>query len=136
MKRLKKHFLTMALGIVLLFGVYNCVPPQVQTDNNDISSRKKEEQEATLNRCKFYLSNGRQYMIQQSWENAIRNFKQVIEKGHAEEFADPLFKDLAQSYMKIGKPDSAAYYIEQGLSYKGTDKHMLQLAGYYNERRG
>lgn len=124
----------MALGIVLLFGVYNCASPQAQTDNNDISSRKKADQEETLNRCKFYLSNGRQYMIQQSWENAIRNFKQVIEKGLAEEFADPLFKDLAQSYMKLGMPDSAAYYIEQGLSYKGTDKHMLQLAGYYNER--
>ncbi len=124
----------MALGIVLLFGVYNCASPQAQTDNNDISSRKKADQEETLNRCKFYLSNGRQYMIQQSWKNAIRNFKQVIEKGLAEEFADPLFKDLAQSYMKLGMPDSAAYYIEQGLSYKGTDKHMLQLAGYYNER--
>ncbi|MFO7842029.1 MAG: hypothetical protein R6V48_07765 [Fidelibacterota bacterium] len=134
MKKIKKHFLTMTLGIVLLFGVYNCASPQAQTDNNDISSRKKADQEETLNRCKFYLSNGRQYMIQQSWENAIRNFKQVIEKGLAEEFADPLFKDLAQSYMKLGMPDSAAYYIEQGLSYKGTDKHMLQLAGYYNER--
>ncbi|MDZ7821901.1 MAG: hypothetical protein U5N26_08855 [Candidatus Marinimicrobia bacterium] len=90
-----KYLRTLLLGLFLVLGVYNCVPPPAQSEDNDISERKKQEAEATLNRCKFYLSNGRQYMIQQSWEDAVRNFKQVIEKGYAENFVDPLFKDLA-----------------------------------------
>ena len=136
MVKIKKYLFMPLIGIFLLLGVYNCTPPQTQPGNNDIAAAKDAENDQMLNRCKFYLSNGRQYMIQQSWDNAIKNFKQVIEKGYAEEFADPLFKDLAQSYMKTGKPDSAAYYIEEGLSYKATDKHLLQLAGYYHERAG
>ncbi len=131
-----KKLLTLLLGLFLVLGVYNCASLPAQNGDSDQSTQKKQEEEAVLNRCKFYLSNGRQYMIQQSWENAVRNFKQIIEKGYAEEFADPLFKDLARSYMKLGMPDSAAYYIDEGLSYKGTDKHLLQLAGYYKERAG
>lgn len=132
--KLTKH-LTSLLALVLLLSLYNCVSTQkvANESSSSISAAKSEE---VLNRCKFKLSNGRQYMIQQSWTNAISNFKDIIEMGCAEEFVDPLFKDMAQCYMKLNQPDSAAYYIDMGLSYNATDRHLLQLSAYYKERAG
>jgi tetratricopeptide (TPR) repeat protein len=133
MTKVKKTILTLMLGVVLVLGVYNCVPPQT-TDTNGSADARQERREAAMNRARFNLSNGRQYMIQQAWSDAIRNYKEIINLGLASEFVDPLFKDLAQCYMRLGMPDSSAYYIDQGLSYTATNKHLLQLAGYYKER--
>lgn len=135
MKKILIKLSTSLLALVLLLSLYNCVPTQEMTNqsSSSISAAKSEE---VLNRCKFKLSNGREYMKQQYWENAISNFKDIIEMGCAEEFADPLFKDLAQCYIKLNQPDSAAYYIDEGLSYNATDKYMLQLSAYYKERAG
>jgi len=124
------------LLVVLLFGVYNCVPPQTQSNTDEINAAKQQRKEEVLNKCKFRLSNGRQYMIQQSWEEALKNYRYIINAGCAEDFVDPLFKDMAQCYMKLDKPDSAAYFIDQGLSYDATNQHLLQLSAYYKERAG
>jgi tetratricopeptide (TPR) repeat protein len=132
MTRIKKTILQVILGLTLILGVYNCVPPQ--TESNGSAGALQERREETINRARFYLSNGRQYMIQQAWTDAIRNYKEIIKLGVAREFVDPLFKDLAQCYMRLGMADSAAYYIDQGLGFTATDKHLLQLAGYYKER--
>jgi len=43
---------------------------------------------------------------------------------------------MATCYMKLGKPDSAAFYIDEGLSYDATNQHLLQLSAYYKERAG
>jgi tetratricopeptide (TPR) repeat protein len=136
MTRTKKWLSLSLFLLVLIFGVYNCVPPQSQANTDEINAMKEQKKEETLNKCKFRLSNGRQYMIQQAWEDALRNYRQIIEAGCAEDFIDPLFKDMAQCYSKIGKPDSAAYYIDEGLSYDATNKHLLQLSSYYKERAG
>lgn len=132
----KKWLLMLMLGLVLVFGVYNCIPPQTQANTDEIKAMKLAKQEENLNKSKFKLSNGRQYMIQQLWTDAIYNFKGIIELGFAEKFVDPLFKDLAHCYMKLGMPDSAAYFIDQGLSYDATDKHLLQLSAYYKDQAG
>ena len=124
------------LLVVLIFGVYNCVPPQAQANTDEINAAKEQQKEEVLNRCKFRLSNGRQYMIQQSWRDALRNYQQIIDAGCAEDFIDPLFKDMAQCYMKLGMPDSAAYFIDEGLSFDATNQHLLQLSAYYKERAG
>ncbi len=124
------------LLVVLLFGVYNCVPPQAQSNTDEINAAKQQRKEEVLNKCKFRLSNGRQYMIQQSWTEALKNYRFIINAGCAEDFVDPLFKDMAQCYMKLNKPDSAAYFIDQGLSYDATNRHLLQLSAYYKERAG
>lgn len=136
MTRSKKWLLLSVLVVVLIFGVYNCTPPQAQADTDAINAEKQQKREDVLNRCKFRLSNGRQYMIQQSWEDALKNYRQIIDAGCAEDFVDPLFKDMAQCYMKLNKPDSAAYSIDQGLSYDATNQHLLQLSAYYKERAG
>ncbi|MCF7832583.1 MAG: hypothetical protein K9N05_03265 [Candidatus Marinimicrobia bacterium] len=136
MSRIKKWLLLSILVVVLIFGVYNCVPPQAQTNTDEVNALKEQKKEEVLNKCKFRLSNGRQYMIQQSWADALRNYHQIIEAGCAEDFIDPLFKDMAQCYMKLGKPDSAAYFIDEGLSYDVTNQHLLQLSSYYKERAG
>lgn len=135
MKKSMKKILSSLLGLVLLLSLYNCVPTQ-EVSKNMSSSANGAISEEVINRCKFKLSNGRQYMIQQSWTDALSNFKDIIEMGCAEEFADPLFKDMAQCYMKRDQPDSAAYYIDMGLSYNATDKYLLQLSAYYKERAG
>jgi len=136
MTRSKKWLLLSFLLVVLIFGVYNCVPPQAQANTDEINAAKEQQREDVLNRCKFRLSNGRQYMIQQSWRDALRNYQQIIDAGCAEDFIDPLFKDMAQCYMKLGMPDSAAYFIDEGLSYDATNQHLLQLSAYYKERAG
>lgn len=117
-------------------GVYNCVPPQTQANTDEINAMKEEKREAIVNKCKFRLSNGQQYKIQQAWEDALKNYKEVISMGCAEDFIDPLFKDIALCYNKLGKPDSAAFYIDEGLSYDATNQHLLQLSAYYKERAG
>ncbi len=130
---------TVRLGLFMLLlaaGFYQCVPPQTQTQTNEITAQKQVLKEEILNKCKFRLSNGNQYMLQQAWTDAIRNYKEIISLGCAENFVDPLFKDLAQCYMKLGMPDSAAYFIDRGLTYDGTNKYLLQLSGYYKERAG
>jgi tetratricopeptide (TPR) repeat protein len=136
MAKMKKALLTVLLFVVLITGVYNCVPPQAQANNDEVNAIKEQKREEVLNKCKFRLSNGRQYMIQQSWEDALRNYKEIIAAGCAEDFIDPLFKDMAQCYNKLGKPDSAAYYIDEGLSFDATNQHLLQLSAYYKERAG
>ena len=136
MTRTKKWLLMSFLLVVLLFGVYNCVPPQAQSNTDEINAAKQQRKEEVLNKCKFRLSNGRQYMIQQSWTEALKNYRFIINAGCAEDFVDPLFKDMAQCYMKLNKPDSAAYFIDQGLSYDATNRHLLQLSAYYKERAG
>lgn len=135
MTRSKKWLLSFLL-VVLIFGVYNCVPPQAQADTDEINAAKEQQREEVLNKCKFRLSNGRQYMIQQSWRDALNNYQQIIDAGCAEDFIDPLFKDMAQCYMKLNMPDSAAYFIDEGLSYDATNQHLLQLSAYYKERAG
>jgi tetratricopeptide (TPR) repeat protein len=133
MKSRMKKFIIAFLGVLLVLSLYNCVPTQELSDDQSNSRATSEE---VLNRCKFKLSNGRQYMIQQSWTDALRNFKDILDMGCAEEFVDPLFKDMARCYMKLNQPDSAAHYIDMGLSYDATDKHLLQLSAYYKERSG
>jgi tetratricopeptide (TPR) repeat protein len=75
-------------------------------------------------------------MIQQSWREALKNYQMIIDAGCAEDFVDPLFKDMATCYNKLNMPDSAAYYIDEGLSYDATNQHLLQLSAYYKERAG
>ena len=134
MTRSKKWLLLSFLLVVLIFGVYNCVPPQAQANTDEINAAKEQQKEEVLNKCKFRLSNGRQYMIQQLWRDALKNYQQIIDAGCAEDFIDPLFKDMAQCYMKLNMPDSAAYFIDEGLSYDATNQHLLQLSAYYKER--
>ncbi|RKY54438.1 MAG: hypothetical protein DRP93_05095 [Candidatus Neomarinimicrobiota bacterium] len=136
MTRIRKWQLLSILLVFLIFGVYNCVPPQAQANSDEINAMKEQKKEEILNKCKFRLSNGRQYMIQQAWADALRNYHEIISAGCAENFIDPLYKDMAQCYMKLGKPDSAAYFIDQGLSYDATNQHLLQLSSYYKERAG
>ncbi|MEA2078201.1 MAG: tetratricopeptide repeat protein [Candidatus Marinimicrobia bacterium] len=136
MTRTKKWLLLSILIVVLIFGVYSCVPSQALVNTDEINVAKEQKKEEVLNKCKFRLSNGRQYMIQQSWADALRNYQQIIDAGCAENFIDPLFKDMAQCYMKLGKPDSSAFFIDQGLSYDATNQHLLQLSAYYKERAG
>ncbi|MEA3392935.1 MAG: hypothetical protein U9Q91_08145 [Candidatus Marinimicrobia bacterium] len=136
MMRTRKWLLLPILVVFLVLGVYNCVPPQSQANTDEINAMKEQKKEEVLNKCKFRLSNGRQYMIQQAWTDALRNYHQIISAGCAENFIDPLFKDMASCYMKIGKPDSAAYFIDEGLSYDATNQHLLQLSSYYKERAG
>ncbi len=78
------------------------------------------------------MSNADQYKIQENWPAAIRNYKEVIDLGCVEDFADPLFKDLAHCYYRNDQPDSASWAIEEGLIYKPTDIHMMKLMAYYN----
>lgn len=131
-----KKVLTILLGAVLVFSLFNCVPPQTQADSNELRTAKAEAKQENLQQCKFRLSNGRQYMIQQLWGDALSNFKQVIDKGCAEDFIDPLFKDMAKCYMKMNMADSAAMYIDKGLEYDATNQYLLQLSAYYRERAG
>lgn len=134
MKKNRKAILISLLFTLLITGVYNCVPPQAQVNTNETNAAKEQKREEIVNKCKFRLSNGQQYKIQQSWEDALKNYKAVIEMGCAEDFIDPLFKDIALCYNKLGKPDSAAFYIDQGLSYDATNQYLLQLSAYYKER--
>ncbi len=136
MSRRSKWLLLPILVLFLVFGVYNCVPPQAQTNTDEINAMKEQKKEEVLNKCKFRLSNGNQYMLQQAWTDALRNYHEIIDAGCAENFVDPLFKDMATCYMKLGKPDSAAYFIDEGLSYDATNQHLLQLSSYYKERAG
>jgi tetratricopeptide (TPR) repeat protein len=136
MTRSKKWLLFTILAVVLVFGVYNCVPPQAQTNTDEINAEKQQKKEEAYNKCRFRLSNGNQYMIQQSWREALKNYQMIIDAGCAEDFVDPLFKDMATCYNKLNMPDSAAYYIDEGLSYDATNQHLLQLSAYYKERAG
>ncbi|MFA6618735.1 MAG: hypothetical protein WCT23_06690 [Candidatus Neomarinimicrobiota bacterium] len=136
MKRIKKTGLIFLLFVLLITGLYNCVPPQSYADTKEINEAKEQKKAELINKAKFRLSNGQQYKIQQNWEDALVNYKAVIDMGFAEDFVDPLFKDIALCYNKLGKPDSAAYYIDEGLSYDGTNQHLLQLSAYYKERAG
>ena len=136
MTRKRNWLLLPILTVFLILGVYNCVPPQGQTNTDEINAMKEQKKEEVLNKCKFRLSNGNQYMLQQAWTDALRNYHQIISAGCAENFVDPLFKDMATCYMKLGKPDSAAYFIDEGLSYDATNQHLLQLSAYYKERAG
>lgn len=135
MKKITAHSRTLLLGFVIILSIFGCMPSQ-QVSNQPVSTLPQQNRDELINRCKFKLSNGNQYMLQQSWTDAIRNYKDIIEMGCAEDFVDPLFKDLAQCYMKLNRPDSAAYYVDMGLSYNATDKYLLQLSAYYKERAG
>lgn len=131
-----KKVLTVLVGIVLVFSLFNCVPPQTQVESDEMRAAKEEAKQANLQQCKFRLSNGNQYMLQQLWSDALDNYKQVIDRGCAEEYVDPLFKYMAKCYMKLNMPDSAAFYIDKGLEYDATNQYLLQLSAYYQERAG
>ncbi len=136
MSRTRKALLISLLFIFLLTGVYNCVPPQGQVNTEEANALKEQKKEEVFNKCKFYLSNGKEYKKQQNWTSAIKNYREIINMGCAEDFIDPLFKDIAFCYNKLGNPDSSAFYIDEGLTYDGTNQHLLQLSAYYKERAG
>lgn len=136
---MKKHQnRILILGVSLLLGgifLTNCAP-QEQRSPEEIAAIQRAKRDsirkANYNRCLFKMSNADQYKIQENWPAAIRNYKDVIELGCVEDFADPLFKDLAHCYFRNNQPDSAAWAIEEGLIYKPTDLHLLKLMAYYN----
>jgi tetratricopeptide (TPR) repeat protein len=136
MKKLQKRVLI--LGISFLLGAVfltNCVPQEQMSSEERAAiqrARRDSIRKANYNRCLFKMSNAEQYKIQENWSAAIRNYKDVIELGCVEDFADPLFKDLAHCYHKNNQTDSAAWAIEEGLIYKPTNLHMLKLMDYYN----
>ncbi len=134
----KRHYRLVILGVSLLLGglfLTNCVPQEQMTQEERAAiqrARRDSLRKANYNRCLFKMSNAEQYKIQENWNSAIRNYKDVIDLGCAEDFADPLFKDLAHCYYKNDQTDSAAWAIEEGLVYKPTNLHMLKLMDYYN----
>jgi len=136
MRKNKKRLLI--FGISLLLGIVflsNCVP-QNQRSPEELAAIQRAKRDslrkANYNRCLFKMSNADQYKIQENWAIAIKNYKEVLELGCVEDFADPLFKDLAHCYFRLDQTDSASWAIEEGLIYNPTNLHMLQLLAYYN----
>ncbi|HDT12657.1 MAG TPA: tetratricopeptide repeat protein [Candidatus Marinimicrobia bacterium] len=131
-KRLFIFGVSLFLGIVFLS---NCVP-QDQRSPEELAAIQRAKRDslrkANYNRCLFKMSNADQYKIQENWTVAIQNYKEVLELGCVEDFADPLFKDLAHCYFRLNKTDSASWAIDEGLIYNPTNLHMLQLLAYYN----
>jgi tetratricopeptide (TPR) repeat protein len=135
--RLNKNHL-LIFGISLILGIIflsNCVPQNQRTPEElaAIQRAKRDSlRKANYNRCLFKMSNADQYKIQENWSMAIQNYKEVLELGCVEDFADPLFKDMAHCYFRLNMTDSASWAIEEGLIYNPTNLHMLQLKAYYN----
>jgi len=59
-------------------------PRQSQANTDEINAMKEQKKEEVLNKCKFRLSNGNQYMLQQAWSDALRNYHEIIAAGCAE----------------------------------------------------
>lgn len=131
-RRLLIFGISMILGIVFLT---NCVP-QDQRSPEELAAIQRAKRDslrkANYNRCLFKMSNADQYKIQENWPMAIQNYKEVLQLGCVEDFADPLFKDMAHCYFRLNMTDSASWAIEEGLIYNPTNLHMLQLLAYYN----
>jgi tetratricopeptide (TPR) repeat protein len=122
------------VGIMVIF-MSQCVPVEEQSQEEKLALQKAKRdsiRKANYNRCAFKLSNGNQYKIQENWNEALNNYKEVVSLGCAEDFVDPLFEDMAYCYFKLNQLDSAGWAIEEGLIYQPTDKHLLELSAYYN----
>ncbi len=129
------RWLSAVLATLMVIFMSQCVPVEEQSQEEVLALQKAKRdsiRKANYNRCAFKLSNGNQYKIQENWNEALKNYKEVISLGCAEDFVDPLYEDMAYCYFKLNMLDSAAWSIEEGLIYQPTDKHLLELSAYYN----
>ncbi|MEA1986172.1 MAG: tetratricopeptide repeat protein [Candidatus Marinimicrobia bacterium] len=136
----KSLFITIIVAmIVILVFVTGCVPPSQKSADEDLANRKARRdslRKANYHKCEFKMSNANQYKLQQDWAKSIENYKEVMELGCTEDFAQNLFRDMAQCYGKLGNNDSAIWAIEEALVYRPTDIYFLKLIAYYHKKEG
>jgi len=120
---------TLLLGLVLMFSYFqfDCAPPPPEETEPEISEAQQDSirQAELKNQLIMNYSFGFEDYKNKEYAKAIRRLLKVneldLELNKSELQYPNVYGYIANSYVELGKPDSALWAYEQGLQYRPND---------------